>query len=333
MFRTATASIGLVIIAALLVWGCKTLQPEPEAKVTTPGGASIEEAQSAPYGGPLARIAVSRFTDKTGKGWWSGEIGDGMADMLSTALYHTNRYIVLERQQLADVLREQELGASGRVKQDTAAPMGQIEGAELLITGAITEFEGSAAGGGGGVGGWGSGVLGAVLGGYRKAHIAIDVRVIDTRTSRIVTATSVEGSATDISGLGALGGAVGGGALGGALGGWSKTPTEKALRICIKESVNFIVDKTPAHYYHFDQSGAAVQPTSLTPTATPRQLGSSMQVTGSSVNVRSGPGTTHGIVTSVKRGDRLTFLGESGNWYQVRLPNGKEGWIYKKLVK
>lgn len=136
MFRIATTNIGLVIIAALLVWGCKTLQPEPEAKVTTPGGASIEEAQSAPYGGPLARIAVSRFTDKTGKGWWSGEVGDGMADMLSTALYHTNRYIVLERQQLADVLREQELGASGRVKQDTAAPMGQIEGAELLVTGA-----------------------------------------------------------------------------------------------------------------------------------------------------------------------------------------------------
>ena len=69
MFRIATTSIGLVIIAALLVWGCKTLQPEPEAKVTTPGGASIEEAQSAPYDGPLARIAVSRFTDKTGKGW------------------------------------------------------------------------------------------------------------------------------------------------------------------------------------------------------------------------------------------------------------------------
>jgi curli biogenesis system outer membrane secretion channel CsgG len=71
--------------------------------------------------------------------------------------------------------------------------------------------------------------------------MAIDVRVIDTRTSRIVAATSVEGSAADISGLGALGGNVGGEALGGALGGWSNTPTEKALRICIP----FAQDREP----------------------------------------------------------------------------------------
>jgi len=310
------------------------LRPEPEAKVTTPGGPSIQEAQSAAYYGPQARIAVSRFTDKTSKGWWSGDIGDGMADMLSTALFHTNRYIVLERLQLGDVLREQELGASGRVKQDTAAPMGQIEGAELLITGAVTEFEGAASGAGGGGGGWGGGVLGAVIGAYRKAHIAIDVRVIDTRTSRIVTATSIEGSATDISGLGALGGAIGGGALGGALGGWSNTPTEKALRICIQESVNYIMNKTPAKYYHYDSGGTAVRPTSLTPTSTaPLSQEPSMQVTGSSVNIRSGPGTGHSVVCSVKRGDRLIFLGESGNWTRVRLPDGKEGWIFKKLVK
>jgi hypothetical protein len=164
--------------------------------------------------------------------------------------------------------------------------------------------------------------------------MAIDVRVIDTRTSRIVTATSVEGSAADISGLGALGGAVGGGALGGALGGWSKTPTEKALRICIKESVNFVVSKTPAKYYHYSPVGTAVRPTSLTPTSTaPLSQEPSVQVTGSSVNIRSGPGTGHNIVDSVNRGDRLILLGESGNWFQVRLPNGKEGWIFNKLVK
>ena len=29
-------------------------------------------------------------------------------------------------------------------------------------------------------------------------------------------------------------------------GGWSKTPTEKALRLCIQEAVKFIVSKTPA---------------------------------------------------------------------------------------
>ena len=133
-----------------------------------------------------------------------------MADMLSTALFHSNRYIVLERQQVSDVLREQDLGAAGRIQKGTEAPIGQIEGAELLITGAVTEFEGAASGGGGGIGGIGGTagrVLGGIAGGVKKAHMAIDMRVIDTRTSRIVAATSVEGEATDFALGGALAGA------------------------------------------------------------------------------------------------------------------------------
>ncbi len=233
----------------------------PKATVTTPGGKSIDEAQQEAYDGPKARIAVSQFKDKTGKGWWTGAIGDGMADMLSTALFHSNRYIVLERQQVGDVLREQDLGAAGRIKKGTEAPIGEIEGAELLITGAVTEFEGAASGVGGGIGGIGGTagrVLGGIAGGMKKAHMAIDVRVIDTRTSRIVAATSVEGEATDFALGGALAGAGSGGALGGALGGWSKTPTEKALRLCIQEAVKFVVTKTPATYYHYGAGGQPV---------------------------------------------------------------------------
>jgi Curli production assembly/transport component CsgG len=85
--------------------------------------------------------------------------------------------------------------------------------------------------------------------------MAIDVRVIDTKTSRVVAATSVEGEATDFALGGALAGAGGGGALGGALGGWSKTPTEKALRVCIQEAVKFIVSKTPQTYYRHNPGG------------------------------------------------------------------------------
>lgn len=48
------------------------------------------------------------------------------------------------------------------------------------------------------------------------------------------------------------------GLSGGALGGWSKTPTEKALRICIQEAVKFVASKTPQTYYRFKPSGATV---------------------------------------------------------------------------
>ena len=250
----ATTLLGLAAGAQAQLFG-------PKATVTSPEGKSIEEAQQEAYDGPKARIAVSRFTDKTGKGWWTGAIGDGMADMMATSLFHTNRYIVLERQQLGDVLKEQDLATGGRIKKGTEAPTGEIEGAELLITGAVTEFEGAQSGVGGGIGGIGGTagrILGGIAGGIKNAHMAIDVRVIDTKTSRIVAAASVEGKATDFALGGALAGAGGGGALGGALGGWSKTPTEKALRICIQEAIKFIVSKTPQTYYRHKPGGGVV---------------------------------------------------------------------------
>ena len=250
----ATTLLGLAAGAQAQLFG-------PKATVTSPEGKSIEEAQQEAYDGPKARIAVSRFTDKTGKGWWTGAIGDGMADMMATSLFHTNRYIVLERQQLGDVLKEQDLATGGRIKKGTEAPTGEIEGAELLITGAVTEFEGAQSGVGGGIGGIGGTagrILGGIAGGIKNAHMAIDVRVIDTKTSRIVAAASVEGKATDFALGGALAGAGGGGALGGALGGWSKTPTEKALRICIQEAVKFIASKTPQTYYRHKPGGGVV---------------------------------------------------------------------------
>jgi len=332
-----TISICVVFVLSLmLIAGCATIDQltAPKATVTSGGGPDMAGAQAEAYNGPKARIAVSRFTDKTGKGWWSGQIGDGMSDMLSTALFNSNRYIVLERQQLSDVLAEQDLAGAGRVKQETAAPIGQIEGAELLITGAVTGYEPGASGLGGGIGGGGGGGFGGILAGFKKAYLAIDVRVIDTKTSRILAATTVEGSATDIAG--AIGGF--GGPIGAGLGGWSKTPLEKALRVCIQESVNFIVTKTPAQYYHYSETGAPVKvitPQAPAPTGTPASFsakGISVYVTNSSVNIRSGAGTEYGVVTAVTKGAKLTMIEESGSWYKVRTIDGKEGWVRNDLV-
>ncbi len=261
---------GLAALLFMMIGpGCTIPQAGTKTTVTAgQDGPSIDEAQMEAYNGPKARIAVSRFTDKTRKGWYTGEIGDGMADQLVTALFNTNRYIVLERNTLDDVLQEQDLGAAGRVRADTAAAIGEIEGAELLVVGAVTEFEGNASGARGGVGGFGGGVLGAITGGFRKAHMAIDLRIIDARTSRILAATSVEGESTDVNLGGALGGFVGGGALGGALSGWKNTPTEKALRSCIQQAIEFVVSKTPQSYYHYGASGSSSQPT-RTPSSAP----------------------------------------------------------------
>lgn len=55
-------------------------------------------------------------------------------------------------------------------------------------------------------------------------------------------------------------------------------------------------------------------------------------VTGSIVNVRSGPGTSNGVITQVSQGDSLQVTGQSGDWYSVKLPSGGTGWVAGWLV-
>ncbi len=253
----------MILLSAMVsfLFGCSTVEQatQPTAKATPTGGPTIEQAQKEDYMGPKARVAVTKFLDKSAKGSITGEIGDGMAEMLANALFATNRYIVLERQSLDVVLREQDLGASGRVKKETAVRMGEIEGADLLIEGTITEFEPGTSGAGGGVGGLlpgTAGIVGGVLGGIRTSHVAMIVKVIDAKTSRRLASEQIEGKATDI--MGGITGA--GGNLAGVFGGFSKTPMEKAIRIAIEESVRVIVAKTPANYYHVTATPAKAAP-------------------------------------------------------------------------
>src|SRR5690625_4667385 len=206
-------------------------------------GPGMTDAKLAAYDGPQARIAVARFENKTGASgkWWNTSIGDGMADMLTTALFNSGRFIVLERQAVDDVISEQDLGASGRVRGETAAAIGEIEGAELLVVAAVTEFDENTSGTRGSATGSRIGrIVGSISGGSSSAHMAIDLRIIDTNTSRILAATSVEGKAKDFDIGGALAGYTGRHSLGGALSSWENTPREKALRQVIGAAVEEI---------------------------------------------------------------------------------------------
>jgi len=217
-----------------------------QSRVTSSGGTISQQAPPEADKDSIARIAVARFTDKTAKGWWTGQIGDGMAEMLATALINSNRFVVLERKTLQDVMAGQDFGASGSVLKDRAVPIGKIEGAELLVTATITEFEPGAAGNGGKISGDSHTIMGGTTGGLKKSHIAIDLNIIDTRTSKVLASTSVEGTATDIEGLSELAG----GKLGSGLSVWHKHPIEKALRVAIGKAADFIISQTPEQYYH-----------------------------------------------------------------------------------
>lgn len=328
---------------------------KPKARATPSQGPTLEEAQKEDYMGPKARVAVTRFENKSAKG--SSEIGEGIAEMLGNALFSTNRFIVLERQAIGDVLLEQDFGASGRVRQETAARIGEIEGADLLIMGTITEFEpGSSGIGGGGESSFSlpnsiTKKIGDVLGSVKataavkKSHLAMIVKVVDARTGRRLASEQVEGSATDIEGLGALAGGV----LAGSLSGYSKTPIEKAVRIAIEEAVRVIVAKTPKEYYREaassrPQTSPMPQPSysspQMAPTTQPTPPSGSAPISEErvvyvkwpKVSLREGPGTNFKPLMEVHKGTALAVIGEQGSWYRVKMEDGQEGWIGKGTV-
>jgi curli biogenesis system outer membrane secretion channel CsgG len=59
---------------------------------------------------------VAEFRNQTAAGWWRGGVGWELSGMLSNELAGTEKFRVVERSKLEAVLREKDLGASGRVR-------------------------------------------------------------------------------------------------------------------------------------------------------------------------------------------------------------------------
>lgn len=207
-----------------------------------------------PYSGLKARIAVADFEVKAAKATF--EVGSGLREMLVTALINSSRFSLVERQELASSQEEQESAVSAaNQQQESADPKkGKIKAADLIITAAVTEFEPQASGGRAGVGGGGganSGALGGLLGtALNKAHLALDIRIIDTSTSEVVAATRAQGQAADAT-AGFMAGFFSNSAFGTGLSAYANTPMEKAIRICIIEAVRYISQNIPATYYKY----------------------------------------------------------------------------------
>jgi curli biogenesis system outer membrane secretion channel CsgG len=130
------------------------------------------------------RIAVINFEDRSGYGH---NIGQGVADMLVTSLVESDKFILIERAELDEVLKEQGLGQTGLVTPQSAAKVGQLLGLQRIITGSITEFGSKQNKVGGGIGGFNLGVS------TTTARVAVDMRIINVNTGEIVMAKSAEG--------------------------------------------------------------------------------------------------------------------------------------------
>lgn len=258
--RKKYISVGLLTLTVLLA-GCLQSQVKPEVTVDT----GMQDLMPA-YDGPRAITAVTDFSWSTGGSKTTFGIAgiefsyanqqqaaeaEGLRDMMSTALFQSGRFRVLERQNVDSLKKEIGLTEDGYTDSSGIA-RGGFKGAELVVMAAVTGWEPGTSGASGNVGALlgkrAGALLGAVSGGIKKSSMAMDIRIVDAKTSELVAATSISTTAKDVSIGGALAGFTGGGGMGGGLSAYAKTPMEKAIRETIYQAVKYIAENTPQDY-------------------------------------------------------------------------------------
>lgn len=236
MLKTFTLSFSL--IALMLLASCTA----PAATAST-----VATPPSLPaYDGPKASVVVASFECKAAKCLeianpyiFFGEvqvsaIGNGISDAFITTLVQSKRFDVYEAAGNLAVL-EGELSVTG--SEDA------FQGADLAIIGTITSFEPSASGTSGG--GFLTNIFGGL--GQQKATAAMDVRVIEVASRKIVAVTKVQGEATSTSGLG---GAFLG-PVGGAMSSYANTPMEEAVAVMLNQAAIDISNNIPKEYFKY----------------------------------------------------------------------------------
>ncbi len=146
--------------------------------------------------GPKMKIAVAEFSNSTP--YSQRRLGQSISSILVTELSRTNRFTILERDQIESILGEVNLSMSG-LSQDVYGDF-ELIGADYLIVGDVTSFA-------------------VATEGHRSiasrsrtqtANVSVDLRIIDVRTGEIILSETGSGNAmkrtTEVLGMGGTAG-------------------------------------------------------------------------------------------------------------------------------
>jgi len=141
------------LIAVFILCACPHRQKQPKAGPDAPSAQSIGQqvyntgeldqrldALAQTIGSHLVRgdrIALTEFPDLKGK---SSDLGKHISEELETRLLNQEQAHVVERGRMQQVMKEQRLGASQAVDDDTAAHIGKLLGAGIIVVGTISDL-------------------------------------------------------------------------------------------------------------------------------------------------------------------------------------------------
>jgi curli biogenesis system outer membrane secretion channel CsgG len=189
--------------------------PAPPPVAVPPVAAARQDcatpaAVSAVQGSQKRRLTVDPFdysAVKTGVTVMFGNdvnIGQGIRAMLTAKMAQSKTVVLLEREKLKNIEKEQDFGATNRVKQGTKAKIGNITGADAMLFGDIVIFGRDDTHKGNGTGAVmraipGIGPLGGRLADSRttdKAVVAINLRIVDAETGEIIESGEARGESS-----------------------------------------------------------------------------------------------------------------------------------------
>jgi curli biogenesis system outer membrane secretion channel CsgG len=165
------------------------------------------------------------------------DFGQGLTEMMTTSLFNTNRFILLERKAIADIQSELQLASTGLMNPDTGGKPGNLLGAQAIIRGAVTEFSYKRTQTNS------STTLGRAVDLHRTstdAFLALDIRIFDAATGQILDSVHADGRAKSSQNEANVeirrDNRVGGGSF-------SSSPLGAAAREAIDKAAKFICDR------------------------------------------------------------------------------------------
>lgn len=210
-----------------------------------PVAGGVGDAVSPRVDGRRASVAVGNFEVKAAKA--NQQIGDGLREMFLTSLHQSGYFNVVERIDIQGIAAEQALSRSGMASSGAALPGGQMDVADIMVYGIVSEFEPEA--GGMAFSNFLPQMGMSVRQSTKFSEMAIDVRAVEVRTGRVLVAQRIPGSAQSSSaGLGARISA-GGFSMPVGLGAFRNTPMELAIRDCIQKATYFVINQIPQDYF------------------------------------------------------------------------------------
>jgi curli biogenesis system outer membrane secretion channel CsgG len=219
------AAAGFFSLAGCAASNSETRNDGP-AGAAASNQAAPEEAAPPKLHGPKKRVGIVDFDDSSRNSGWGSRnaLAEAARDVATEALVKSGAFVVIEREQLAQILKEQGLGMTGAISPQTAAKAGKLLGLQALVTGKVTDFDTAHKTGG--------------FGGYYSSHEAkytarVSLRMVDATTGEIWVAESGEGQASSKSTT----------VMGGGSHNVDPTLGKKALYMAIHNMINKVIVK------------------------------------------------------------------------------------------